>query len=97
MTPKRLHDELRASVRGFSSRAESQGLRALIEDTGAENCLTGLLFVQLHTRGYAISRECPSRKHRRADIVVHARSDIYRSQATAFERCLPVCSTEYGE
>jgi hypothetical protein len=77
MTPKRLHSQLRASVSGFSSRAESRGLRALIEGTGAENFLTGLLFIQLHAEGYAISRELPLPKRRSADIVVHARRDIY--------------------
>jgi len=67
-------------VCGFSSRTESQGLRALIEATGAQNCLTGLLFIQLHAAGHQVSREFSSlTKRRAADIVVHAhaRSDIY--------------------
>jgi hypothetical protein len=77
MTPKRLHNYLKASVRGFSSRAESRALRALIEDTGAENFLTGLLFIQLHAAGHEVSREYPSlTKRRAADIFVYARGGI---------------------
>ena len=77
MTPKRLHGSLRASVRGFSSRAKSEGLRALIEATGAENFLTGLLFIQLHADGHCVSREFPLGNRYAADIVVHGSDDVY--------------------
>jgi hypothetical protein len=77
MRPRGLHKHLLASVRGLSSRAESRALRALIEGTGAENFLTGLLFIQLHAAGHDVSREFPLPKRCSADIVVHARSNIY--------------------
>ena len=64
-------------MRGFSSRAKSQALRALIESTGSENFLTGLLFIQLHAEGHHISREFPLGNRCAADIVVHGSHDVY--------------------
>src|SRR5258708_20327151 len=77
LTPKRLHSYLKASVQGVSSPAKSRALRALIEDTGAENFLTGLLFMQLHAGGHKVSREFKLNKRRAGDIAVDESSDLY--------------------
>jgi hypothetical protein len=77
MTPKRLHSYLKASLQGFPRRAESEGLRSLVEATGAENFLTGLLFIQLHAVGLSVSREFPLGNRCAADVVVHGSRDLY--------------------
>src|SRR5258708_35219798 len=77
LTPKRLHSYLKASVQGVSSPAKSRALRALIEDTGAENFLSGLLFMQLQAGGHKVFREFHLTKRREADIAVHRPSHLY--------------------
>ena len=77
MQLEQLHHILGASVHMIPSGPESNGLRALLEAGSVETFLTGLLFIQLHARGYKVTREFPVIGRVSADIAIKASPEIY--------------------
>lgn len=77
MTPAELHDHFNSALSVFSTPAEENGFRALIEATGVETFLTGLLFMRLHAAGHHVSRDFPVGNRCAADLTLHRPETVH--------------------
>jgi hypothetical protein len=77
MAPAELHDHFKSALSVFSTPEEEFGFRALIEATGVETFLTGLLFIHLHAVGYHLSRDFPVGNRCAADLTLHGPETIH--------------------
>lgn len=76
MKPSQLHEIVRRSVNRIERDREPVGFRALLECGSSENFLTDLLFIQLCTEGFLGTREYRFSQTVKADILVHAPSEL---------------------
>ncbi|MCI0441254.1 MAG: hypothetical protein L0177_19300 [Chloroflexi bacterium] len=77
LTPRELHRCMRESLRPFGDERLANGLRALLEQGGAETFLRDLLFIRLCAEGQSVSREFPLGNRCASDLVVHGESELH--------------------